>query len=108
MDEMRRACRRVAANIEIIYQDSGAPVNSYILNVGGGGIFIKTENPPPIDSKLSLRFHLPDNHEPLNIEGRVVWVKQKANSFPTGMGVKFADMSPVHMERIRAYVESQM
>jgi len=108
MEEKRQACPRIATNIRIAFQDSGAPVSSYILNLSSGGIFIKTDDPPPVDSTVSLRFHLPGDLEPINIEGRVVWIKQTGNSFPSGMGIEFTEISPLHKQKIHAFVESRI
>ena len=108
MEERRQASPRVATTIKIAFQNSGAPVSSYIVNLSSDGIFIKTDTPEPVDSTLSLRFHLPGDLEPVNIKGRVVWIKKTANSFPSGMGIQFTEMSPMHRERIQAFVESRI
>jgi uncharacterized protein (TIGR02266 family) len=108
MEERRQTCPRIATTIKIAFQNSGAPVSSYILNLSSNGIFIKTDTPAPVDSKLSLCFHLPGDLEPVTIEGRVVWIKQTANAFPSGMGIQFTEMSPMHRERIQAFVESSI
>ena len=108
MEEKRLACPRIETHIKIAFQDSGVPVSSYFLNLSSGGIFIKTDNPAPVDSVLSLLLHVPGDHEPLNIQGRVVWIKKNANSFPSGMGIQFIDIAPQHKERIQAFVESKI
>jgi uncharacterized protein (TIGR02266 family) len=108
MEERRQACPRIATNLKIAFQDSGAPVSSYILNLSSDGIFIKTDTPAPVDSTLSLRFHLPGDLEPLDIEGRVVWIKQTANSFPSGMGIRFTEMSKSHKQKIQSFIESRI
>jgi uncharacterized protein (TIGR02266 family) len=108
MEEKRQASPRVATTIKIAFQNSGVPVSSYILNLSSGGIFIKTDTPLPIDSMLSLHFQLPGDLEPMNIQGRVVWIKQKANAFPSGMGVQFTELSQAHKKKIHAFVESSI
>ena len=107
MEEKRQACPRLAINLRITFQETGDPVNSYILNLSSGGIFIDTDDPPPIDSTLSLLFHLPDDHEPMSLEGRVVWIKQTANACPSGMGIEFTGISPFHKQKIQSFVESR-
>jgi uncharacterized protein (TIGR02266 family) len=107
MEERRQACPRIETHIKIAFQDSRAPVSSYFLNLSSGGIFIKTDNPAPVDSILSLLLHMPGDLEPLNIQGRVVRIKKHANSFPAGMGIQFIDIPPLHKERIQAFVDSK-
>jgi len=108
MEQNKRECPRIATNIKITIQNSGTPVISHIVNLSSGGIFVKTDNPLPIDSTLSLRFHLPGDLEPVHSEGLVVWIKQTGNLFPTGMGIEFTKISPLHKQKIHAFVESQI
>ncbi len=106
MQEKRQAGQRIAASIEIIFQNAEPPVCTSILNLSSGGIFIIADNPLPIDSLLSMRFHLPGDPEMMDILGRVVWIKQRSTAFPAGMGVQFTEIAPVHQEKIRAFVEA--
>jgi uncharacterized protein (TIGR02266 family) len=108
MEERRHACPRIKIDFKITFQYSGTTVSADILNLSSGGIFIKTDNPPPVDATFSLRFHLPGDPEPLAIEGQVVWVKQESKAVPSGMGVQFIKISPWHKKRLQAFVESFM
>jgi uncharacterized protein (TIGR02266 family) len=85
MEERRQASPRIATAIKTAFQDSGAPVSSYILNLSSNGIFIKTDTPAPVDSTLALRFHLPGYPKPVKIKGRMAWIKQTANAFHSEM-----------------------
>jgi uncharacterized protein (TIGR02266 family) len=106
MPEQRQALPRVATTIEITFQHDDVSVRTFMVNLSSGGIFIKTDNPLPIDSPLGMRFHLPGDPEIMEMQGTVVWVKQKSNVFPAGMGVQFTEIAPVHCARIQAFVES--
>jgi uncharacterized protein (TIGR02266 family) len=108
MEEEKRRFPRIKTNIKTTYQYSGVTVRAEILNVSSNGIFIKTNYPPPIDSTLYVHFHFPGDPEPLDIEGQVVWVKQTIQAAFPGMGIQFNKISPVHKERIQAFVESHM
>ncbi len=98
MGENNRTNQRVEKSIEILFGESGAFIKSHTLNVSNGGLFLKTENPLPIDSIVTLRMRLPGETEPLEIQGCVVWSnpKSKNNDFPSGMGIQFIKMNSEH------------
>ena len=106
MEEKRQAGPRVATAIEITVLSADASQTSTVLNLSSGGIFIKADNPLPIDSPLSMWFHLPGDPERMDVQGRVVWIKQKSSVLPAGMGVQFTELSPAHQEKIMAFIDS--
>ncbi len=91
---------RITRNLEIAFQYSGRFEWSSLLNLSGGGVFIKTNHPLPVDSTLTMQITLPGDSELLDIEGRVVWVKQKINSPDAGMDMEFSEISMQHQEKI--------
>ncbi|MBN2106203.1 MAG: PilZ domain-containing protein [Deltaproteobacteria bacterium] len=109
MEEKRQAGARVATSIGTAFQHADADeVCSSILNLSSGGVFILANNPLPIDSQLSMRFHLPGDTEIIDVRGRVVWIKQRSSVFPAGMGIQFTELSPTHQRKIEAFVEAQL
>lgn len=105
--EENRTTPRIETNIDILFRESGAFIKSYMLNVSNGGLFLKTENPLPLDSPVTLRMKLPGDTEPMEIQGCVVWSNPRAknNSFPSGMGIQFIKISPEYKQRIEAFVD---
>jgi uncharacterized protein (TIGR02266 family) len=99
---------RIKTNIKTIFEFSGVLLSGDILNLSRGGIFVRTSIQPPVDEALSLRFYLPGDPEPLEVEGRAVWIQKTANALPPGMGVQFDNIPPLHKERLHAFVESHM
>lgn len=95
MAEDSRTNQRFETNIDVLYRESGAFIKSHTLNVSNGGLFLKTENPLPINSVVTLRMKLPGETEPMEIQGCVVWSnpKGKDNAFPSGMGIQFIGMN---------------
>ncbi|MEI6126282.1 MAG: TIGR02266 family protein [Pseudomonadota bacterium] len=107
MSEDKRTTPRIETNIDILFRESGAFIKSYMLNVSNGGLFLKTENPLPIDSVVTLRIRLPAETEPMEIQGCVVWSnpKGKNNAFPSGMGIQFIKINPENRIKIDAFVD---
>jgi uncharacterized protein (TIGR02266 family) len=80
-----------------------------ITNVSTLGIFIRTDEPEPVGTTLKMRFTPHGADEPLQVEGRVVWVNEPDEADPSadpdnGMGVRFVDLEPELRERLVAMV----
>ncbi len=107
MSDEIRDNERASVHMEVSYKESGSFIKSYIINVSGGGLFIKTATPLPLDSKVTLSLTLPDDPEVMKLEGMVVWTNPKGgkNSFPRGMGIKFVNMKKEYSEKIQSLVK---
>jgi c-di-GMP-binding flagellar brake protein YcgR len=67
--------------------------------ISAGGMFIETDKPVPVNSKLDLLFHLDDGGPIVRAQAEVLYVVAKL-----GMGVRFTEISPADRNRIEAYV----
>ena len=107
MSQNARTNQRTSIHLEVAYKESGSFIKSYMLNVNGGGLFIKTATPLPLDSKVTLRLTLPGDTEAMDLEGIIVWTNPKGgkNSFPKGMGVKFLNIKSEHAKKINKLVK---
>ncbi len=107
MADEQRSGQRAPTKIEVMFREYGAFVKVYMLNVSNGGIFVKTEDPFPLDYPVSLRLILPSETTPLDIEGRVVWINPKGrkNSFPKGMGIQFVKMGDAARSKLDEFVK---
>ncbi len=106
MGEEKRINPRVSTTIEIIFKEPRSFCRAYMLNVSNGGLFIKTEEPLSLDSKVIIKLKLPEDKEEMEIMGRVVWTNPKGrkNSFPKGMGIQFFEISPEYTEKIEDFI----
>ena len=100
------AAVRNETNIEIVYREPRSLIKSYMLNVTGGGIYIKTQTPLPLDALVLLKMSLPEVAEELLVHGSVVLINPsgRASSFPPGMGIAFNSMSDSHKELIDTFI----
>jgi uncharacterized protein (TIGR02266 family) len=64
-------------------------------DISEGGLFIATDNPPPVGATVSFRLHLPGEPHGWDIKGVVRWVRRDetggANVRP-GCGVQFTEI----------------
>ncbi len=82
----------------------------YTINLNTGGLFLSSSDFLPVDTPLFVEFGLPVSDKDVSCQARIAWVN-KADSplkrdLPTGMGLKFDDITPVHKNVIREYINS--
>ena len=104
-EEVQRRYDRLPKKYRVSYSSAEAFTKSYLLNIGKGGIFIKTTKPLKKGEKISLNILLPDGAKELQVTGEVMWSSEKKHrtrmgEYPPGMGVKFVDLAAEDKERI--------
>jgi type IV pilus assembly protein PilZ len=74
-----------------------------IRNISEMGIFVRTTEPLPVGTQLTLRFAPTDSSEPFVLRGTVQWInawRATSDNPNPGMGIRFMDLSPADRERI--------
>ncbi len=107
----RREHERFATQISVDYSSGDTFLFSYIQNISEMGIFIRTEDPLPIGTRLDLRF---GDERMLEMEGEVVWVNpvRLGDNLNPGMGVRFCNLTQdlrehvVQLVRTIAYLQN--
>lgn len=77
--------------------------------IGGGGLFIESQTPLPVGTRLVMEFSLPEKAEEwMSAKGTVAWVCPKADqyTFSPGMGVRFTEIAEDVRDRIHELVKS--
>lgn len=104
----RREQARIEASIAVDYASGDTFLFAYLQNISTMGIFIRTDHPQAIGTKLRLRFHV-DEHEPLTLGGEVTWInpyKEAGENLNPGMGLRFIDLTPETREQVVALVRT--
>lgn len=87
-DSDKRAGERVTINKE--FESFDAFIQEYVTNISRTGVFIKSQQPLPIGTRVNLRFTvIMDDIETIEGVGEVVRVVND----PAGMGVVFRELS---------------
>jgi type IV pilus assembly protein PilZ len=96
---------RLQHELMVAYRAPGNPVFSthWAVNLSGGGMFINTSSPLPVESPVDLVLSLPDAAAPLELSGRVARVTG-TESPPAGMGIEFVDVDDDKRSRIERFV----
>lgn len=100
---------RIPLEIPVDWQvdGQGDVVISSTDDVSGGGVQIRTQNPPPVGTEVVLLLSLDgETDQQLKIPGKVAWVRTD-ESF-SGMGVRFTAESSEEKKRLRDLVRKYM
>ncbi len=108
MTEQTRSDRRIVSNrpLQLRCPDWQDFVRTYARDISSGGMFIQTEEAPPILSFLEVRVDLPDGDE-LMLNARVVHIVTREQVGPhgvAGIGVEFRDLTPGIREQLAQLV----
>jgi len=102
----RRRSERTDVLVRVDYQSVDELFSEFARNINEGGVFVETEAPLPVDSKVSLQFKIPGSDLPVAGTGRVVRVSEIDGPGPPGMGIEFDDLDRASRERINDLVRS--
>ncbi len=100
-ESYRRSSPRVALGTAVTFRHGHTIVTAVTLNIGRGGIAIRSTNPLPIGTDVRLRLRLPASKKDVEAEARVVWSNPRC-----GMGLQFSKVHPDHQAAIEDFVNS--
>lgn len=104
----RRKDNRIKFNLEV---STKGTTTGYLesFDISPFGMFLKTSNPLPLDSKLFISFTLPESPIPMKAYGRVAWINSKIadDDQPDGMGIHFLNISAFDRKRLEKFLDSQ-
>jgi len=106
----RRTDPRAPVEVEVHYRSAQEFLSAYTLNVSGGGVYIMTKEPLPLNQVVHLRFTLPGVARVFNLQGLVVWTNPfpSRSSFPSGMGIRFMNLDPEGKKLIAGFVKATL
>jgi CheY-like chemotaxis protein len=97
----RRSSPRVSLGIPVSYRYGNTIANGVTLNVGRGGIAIRTTSPLDIGTPLKARFRLPSVKIEIDTESRVAWIDRRV-----GMGLQFTAVEAASQTTLEDFVNS--
>jgi uncharacterized protein (TIGR02266 family) len=96
----RRASPRIALGVPVSYRAGQTIAGAVTLDVGKGGLAIRTMNPFPPGTTIQVKFKLPGGHSDIDAVGRVAWSDRKV-----GMGVQFDRISATDQDEVDKFVD---
>ena len=100
-DERRWTPRADIPGMRVVFEGAaGERVEADVLNVGSGGLFIRTEKPLAVGKRLSLEVQTVADMVAWSALGRVVWTRETGTTEGApGMGVKLIDVDDAALGR---------
>jgi molecular chaperone DnaK len=85
-------------------------ITEYSQNLSMGGMFIRTTSPKPVGTIFDFELSLTDDFKLVQGIGEVLWVRDVDDGpeRPSGMGVRFLDLSSESRRLIQRIVEEQV
>ena len=103
-----RRYERTSGRIAVDYWIDGHPRSDSVVSVSAGGVFVETKDPQPPGTRIRLRFRIPDQDEPLDVDGRVAWTNAIDNpsdlQTPPGMAIQFD--APLNIVKLAMLISS--
>ena len=96
----RRASLRVPLGVPVSYRAGETIAGAVTLEVGKGGLAIRTMNPLAAGAPIAVKFRLPGVSGEIHAEGHVAWSDRKK-----GMGVRFERITSAHQSLLDAFVD---
>jgi len=96
----RRASPRVVLSIPVAYRFGDTITAVLTLNLGKGGVGIRTMNPLPSGAKVRIRFKLPGAKREVEADARVTWSDRRI-----GMGLQFERLEAADRAAVEEFVD---
>ena len=102
----QRGFPRHQVTLAVRFRTASDFVLEHATNISRGGIYIQTDDPPPLDSTVQVELQLPDDPTPILTNGIIVHRQLAVGGKAPGAGVQFVDASDGFRERIDRYMDS--
>jgi type IV pilus assembly protein PilZ len=100
----RRRTERADLVVRVDYQTVDEIFSEFARNINEGGLFVESETPHPVGTRVDLQFKLPGSDEPLQVTGSVVRTSLGTADEPSGMGIVFDELDTRSRQRINQLV----
>lgn len=95
----RRTSPRLRLGIPVTCRVDGTITAAFMLNLGQGGIGVRTMTPPAAGTAVAVRFRLPGSEHEISADTRVAWSDRRL-----GMGLQFERVDAADQAAIDAFV----
>lgn len=110
---LRRRFKRLEINIDAALTESGGRgkqgrvESGKVVNISGAGMFVSTPHAFPVKTKLKLEISIPKEMIPLEMEGMVIWIADKALQsycYP-GVGIQFINVNNEKQKELIDFID---
>jgi len=106
----RRESVRVPARLSVEFRDEGELRACLMTNLSRGGLFVETDKPCEIGTRLELVLRVEAGGEDLDVPAEVVSINARPDSAVPqhGMGLRFLEMKPDVAEKVEAWYQRKL
>jgi uncharacterized protein (TIGR02266 family) len=97
----RRSSARVTLGIPVSYRAGQTIAGALTLNIGKGGVGVRTMSPLAAGSAVQIKFRLPAGTADIEATGRVAWSNRQV-----GFGIQFEQVAAGAQSAIDAFVDA--
>jgi uncharacterized protein (TIGR02266 family) len=98
----RRSSARVSLGIPVAYRFGNTIAAAVTLNLGRGGLAIRTMSPLESATRARIRFRLPNTKRDVDADARVAWSDRRV-----GMGMQFERIDAADQSAVEEFVDAQ-
>lgn len=102
----QRSFDRVPVKLAVRFRAASDFAQEHALNLSRGGVFIRCDAPPPVNTAVEVSIELPDGGDAVVSAGVVVHAQLPGPGKVAGAGVQFVDATDQFRERIDRYMSS--
>ncbi|MCH9650354.1 MAG: TIGR02266 family protein [Deltaproteobacteria bacterium] len=97
----------VDAAVDLEFESFQGFISEYSSNISIGGMFVTSENPPPVGTRLRFSLKLKGDFKLVQGRGEVIWIREHSigSQGPAGMGIRFLDLEESSRDLIRRMVD---
>lgn len=97
----RRHSPRVALGIPVAYRFGNTIAAAVTLNLGRGGLAVRTMSPLDESTRARVRFRLPNAKRDVDVDARVAWSDRRV-----GMGMQFERIDDADQTAVEEFVDA--
>ena len=102
----RRIYERYSARFPVRYKDmdQGYGTNIFLRDVSAEGARLISKERVFLNDSLSILVELPDGHDPISLNGQIVWNKPMSGTGMWHVGLRFHKVDFMNIHRFMKYV----
>ncbi len=106
----RRRYLRKPLSLKVTNQQSGFFTYYVSIDISAGGMFLRAEEPLPVGTRLDLEFNLPGDDIAVRTAAEVVRIVAPSLDLerPSGMGIRFLDITKEQRKDIEKFVNQTL
>jgi uncharacterized protein (TIGR02266 family) len=100
-----RTDKRYERRIPIDVVHDGKPMSAHTRNISIGGVFVDLDRTLPFGAKVSLKFSIPTQPQPVEVDGQVRWIEADGE-LVRGIGIRFEGLRARDVYSLNKFFET--